>query len=216
MAPRKTGHPARRNPVAVNLARRQQKPFRLPAFLRSEEAAYRWALKHTDIRNQWPVEDEAAERADLRDRIGDYVWKADEIASRGWARIWREVTIPAEADPVEFIDWRCIGKAWSAELQGAGTQGVVPYKGERQRVVLEARVRARDIDWAYGFTSFIYYGRDQWEISLLEDAPVRVEAIVARKYRYDRETVRTALSPPILANTGTSGESWADSCRQRA
>ncbi len=208
MPPRK---PARRNPT-LNLVRRKERPFKLPAFLQSEEAAYRWALRNTDVGNQW--DDEEDGRRDLRRAARRYIAKASEIERRGWARLWRAVTIPAGGDPVAFIDWRCVGKAWSAELQGAGTQGMVPYRGEVQRVVLEARVRARDIDWAYGFTSFVYYGESQWEVSLKQHAPVRVEAIIVRQRRSDGNETRTVLDPPILADTGTSGESWADSCRQ--
>lgn len=67
--------------------------------------------------------------------------------------------------------------------------------------VIEGRVNPKYIDWEYGFTSFMYYGEDQWEVSLLANTPVE---IVAMNDEY--------LARPIEGNTGRAGESWERGC----
>ena len=67
-------------------------------------------------------------------------------------------------------------------------------------------IAPRHVDWEYGFTSFMYYGEDQWEISLENNSPV---AIVALLGAYERD-----FDPPILGNTGSSGEDWHATCKE--
>lgn len=77
--------------------------------------------------------------------------------------------------------------------------GLAPREG--WDVILTGVVRPTDVDWEYGFTSFMIYGEDQWEVSLLSHSPVLVTHLDGRK-----------LHPPVEGTTGTARESWRESC----
>jgi len=90
---------------------------------------------------------------------------------------------------------------------------MVPYQGALEVWLVEGRVRPADIDWEYGFTSFIYYGEDQAEVSMHDHSPVLVTKIVRRGGLFDPEE----LDPPLKGMTGTTEHDvWRPGCESPA
>lgn len=173
-------------------------PSRLPAFLKSPDAAWRWVKKNVDLDADEPGFDDF-----YRERARDYTHRAQKIVEAGRVRLYRAVTVSRQLG-LRGINFDCLGKAWSVEQSGAKTQGMVPDITDPVEVVLVGEVEARWIDWEYGLTSFMHYGEDQWEISLLEDAPVIVTGLIGR-FRRD-------FDKPIQGNVGKAGEVWMNTC----
>lgn len=176
----------------------------LPRFLRTTgTAAWRWALQNTAL--DFDTDRDYRERApEYRERARTYADRAQRIARDGSAEICRAIAVPADRPWRETVRLDCLGKAWSAERCGAGVYGMVPYDVPTREVHLVGRVAASDIDWAYGFESFLIYGEDQWEISLRENARVTLTEV-------DGERLR----PPLVGSSGTAGEYWAHTCPPR-
>lgn len=173
-----------------NPTRRVPKRSRtIPKFLASQEAAERWGDKHID-HNLDP--DTLSERAFAYADFAKGAYRSGEII------VYRAVSVPSR----EHVDFKCLGKAWSREPKGAGVYGSVPWpRGELKTFLITGIVEPKDVDWEYGFTSFLYYGEDQWEISLLENSPVEVT-----------EIEHTPCPRPIRGSSGPSGETWGDTC----
>jgi len=57
--------------------------------------------------------------------------------------------------------------------------------------ILEGNINPKNIDWEYGFHSFIWYGEDQWECALNKGANVKIIAINEKE-----------LEKPIIAIVG--------------
>ena len=174
----------------------------VPPFLRTPEAAAAWAEKNVDVGlfdEPDPIDENPYEYAPgLWERAEAYVDFARHTYREGSVTVWRAVKIPPGTHP----NLRCLGKAWSYEPGGAGVYGMVPYQGPLEVVLMEGRVRASDIDWAYGFTSFIYYGEDQSEVSMHDHSPVLITKI-------GHET----QAPPLRGMTGTTmGDVWRPGC----
>lgn len=168
----------------------------VPKFLRDSGAAVRWARRHLDVEPQ----EQDDKWGWLEELAGEYSWFADQSYASGEIVVFRAVRVRADDD----IRLDCLGKAWSKERRGAGVYGIsrIP-ETEGRDVLIEAVVRPSDVDWEYGFTSFVYYGTDQWEVSMLPYSPVVVTAVNGR-----------ALVPPVVGDTGDAKETWApESCR---
>lgn len=179
---------------------------KLPAFLRSSEAAWRWAQKYVDLDLDADAEDFYRREDFYRERAEDYAYRAREIVRADHATVYRAITVSKQLG-LRGVNFDCLGKAWSDEEGSAGTQGTVPSGiHDPIEIVLIGKVAPRWIDWEYGFTSFMYYGKDQWEISLLENAPVLITGLAGR-FRRD-------FTPPIQGNVGSAGEEWVVTCTE--
>jgi len=161
----------------------------VPPFLRDGSAAFRWAKRHLDL-------DEYA--MDTEDRAALYSDFAHDAYNAGRVQIYRAILIRQNGRP--HIRFDCLGKAWSRVYEGAGVYNPTPAVGNGQTVVLTGIVNPYDIDWEYGFASFVYYGEDQWEVSLLPKTPVLVTHI-------DDDRIE-----PVKGSSGTAGESWMETC----
>ena len=163
----------------------------LPAFLKSGETAFAWAEKHLDLTVDDDPEIAEDELLDYRDKADTYSRFASRAVARGRSLlVYRAVCVQSKGK----IELDNLGKAWSAELSGVGCYN----PGARgKQYVIEAEVSPADVDWEYGFASFMYYGEQQWEISMEKDAPVLVLAIDDERF-----------SPPLLGNTGHAREGW--------
>ena len=76
------------------------------------------------------------------------------------------------------IDWSGIGTHWSFEKSGAGVYGEAMREGKgTQDIILTGITHPQYIDWEYCFTSFMYYGEDQWECALDEGSPITITHI---------------------------------------
>jgi len=185
----------------------------VPAFLRTTEAAAKWAEKHVDTSlfdEPDPVRENPYEFSpELWDRAEAYTAFAHDAYRKGSVTVWRAVKIPPGTTP----NLRCLGKAWSYAPHGAGVYGSVPHQGELEVVVVEGRVRPMDIDWAYGFTSFVYYGEDQSEVSMLDHSPVLVTRIERRGEHGRGVLGAEEFDPPIKGMTGTTEyDMWRPGC----
>ena len=103
------------------------------------------------------------------------------------------ICIPARGD----VELDNLGKAWSLEESGAGCYNPIPHRGATREVLVVGEVSPRDVDWDYGFASFMYYGEEQWEISMEPDSPVWVLEVGEEKF-----------SPPLHGSTGHAQEAW--------
>jgi len=176
----------------------------VPPFLRDADAAFRWARRNVPSVEEdlfdWPRGSPTYEYAisDYENKASLYSDFADEAYAAGRVQIYRAIRVRQNGHP--YIRFDCLGKAWSRTRKGAGVYGIAPKKNGMQDVVLTGIVNPYDVDWAYGFTSFMYYGEDQWEVSLLPKTPVLVTAI---------DDVAIA---PVQGSSGTAGETWRETC----
>ncbi len=169
-------------------------------FLDSIDSAIVWALANVgDAEQSYPTGAEARDferengrgaatvRRDMMEQaVDEYVAKFHEVTSDGEARIWRGITVPANVDPRKWIKWSCLGTYWSFLKRGAGDYGnaydprcewpELP-EGPTRVAIIEAIVPADGIDWEHGFTSFWYYGLDQFECALKPGSKVEVISI---------------------------------------
>ncbi len=197
---RRAGGPAKapRTPLI-----RKNPPARVPAFLRSGEAAWRWARAHTDVLSALKIDDfevDAVEQI-FRDRADVYARFARSLEGHETIELYRAIAIPAHADPHAAIEFRCLGKSWSRYARCTGIYNGPSFQGKHREVVVRAEAPTRGIDWPFGFTSFLFYGEDQWEVSLKPHTRLVVHAVDGR-----------ACLPPIRASTGEAGESWSHTC----
>ena len=172
--------------------------LKVPKFLSNSASALRWAKKNIgDINGYIDGMNEA------QPGLGDefygrqaeaYSDFAKEAYDDGHVVIYRAIQVPE----INQISWTNLGKSWSRTIEGVGVYGIIPYEQVPLReVLLQGTVKPKDIDWEFGFTSFMYYGEDQWEVSMLPNVPVLVTHV-----DYDE------LPQPVLGNTGPAKESW--------
>jgi len=165
----------------------------VPAYLRDGDTALRWAKENLDLSIDEDNHDVAAiEEQDYENKAYAYAYFAMTAFEKPWLKVYRMVCVPSVKD----IQIHNLGKAWSKEERGAGCYGTSGPDGSRS-ILVEGRVRPRDVDWAYGFSSFMMYGEEQWEVSMDENAPVLVTAIDGKSY-----------DPPLKGSTGRAREVW--------
>lgn len=174
---------------------------KVPRFLRDKDSAFRWALKNVgDIKGN--VQEMNEEHPGLGSefygrRAEAYSDFANEAYNQGNVVAHRAIEVPF-VDDVPQIQFHNLGKSWSREPAGAGVYGQIPYRNvPLKNVILTGAVKPVDIDWEYGFASFMYYGEDQWEVSMLRDAPVLVTHLD-----------EVLLPQAILGNSGKAEEDW--------
>jgi len=167
------------------------------SFLSTPEQAWEWAKENVDVEvTEDTLQEDLlsdSERAILEIQLDNYQEKAalysnkyNQIKNAGRVVVYRGVRVVSMDD----IDWSNIGTHWSFEKSGAGVYGEVRRHVRRRGldVLLTGLINAEDIDWEYSFTSFMYYGEEQWECSLNDGATVIVTHINDEK-----------LSEPIRA-----------------
>lgn len=174
----------------------------IPAFLKNVDAAAKWAVKYVDLdfEKDWRESLGFEYDADVRHRALTYSRFAHEAYRKGSIAIWRLVEVPRGTTP----NLQCLGRAWSYQPEGVGSYGTIPYaKGtELERVVMEGRVHARDVDWEYGFASFMVYGEEQSEVSVHDHSPILVVKIG-----------KESFSPPLRGMSGTTPyDVWQPGC----
>lgn len=125
------------------------------------------------------------------DLIDQYHDKYNELRDKNEVTIYRLIKL----NDIANLDTNNIGKHWSFEKEGVGAFGEQhPNRQEMttgKPYILTGVVNPQDIDWIYSFHSFIYYGEDQWECSLEQNATVKIIEINDKK-----------LDKPIIAKVG--------------
>lgn len=174
---------------------------KVPRFLQSGDAALRWAKKNVgDVKGY--IQQMNKEHPGLGDEFygrraeaySDFAREAYKVKA---IDVYRAIQVPVRNDALQ-IAWSNLGKYWSQTDAGAGVYGNIPHSERPLReVLLRGAVEPRYIDWEHGFISFMYYGEDQWEVSLLPMAPVLVTHV-------DYEE----LADPILGNAGPAKGDW--------
>lgn len=184
-------------PVAANA---RQRYVSLPTFLSSGDAALRWASENiSDFDSGSSSDDEAAALRQINEERADeyshFAWRA--FRDDGPITIYRAIAVPMRSDGAPNISFEALGTSWSRRRSGANVYNPVGHEGELVTVVLTGQISPSDIDWEFGFESFMIYGPDQWEVAALPDAPILVTHI-------DDD----ALPEPIAGNSGSEIERW--------
>ena len=154
----------------------------LASFLSTPQQAWEWAKENVDIEfTEDDLRDTSLSESE-RNRLESHIEMNKERASlysikynyikknSGNIVIYRVIKVLS----FDNIDWDNIGTHWSFEKEGAGAYGDIRpniiKKGAD--ILLTGMVNVKDIDWAYCFTSFMYYGEAQWECALDDGAKV--------------------------------------------
>ncbi len=155
------------------------------SFLSSYETARKYAYDNIDdVAEAFDAYDEDPDnihishsRDNYIDLIDLYVDKYNELKTQKSVTIYRLVKLNSLND----LDVTNIGMHWSFERDGVGDYGGVhPNSGMTKTgkpFVLEGDVDTKYINWIYGFSSFIWYGEDQWECALNKGAKVIIDKI---------------------------------------
>ena len=158
-------------------------------FLSDPDLALAWAMENVDL--SYSPED--LEEAEERDRdyiaaiLSQYMERAtsysdmyNEVIFKSSVTLYRALVIkvdpnlPHHEGNVRAINWDNLGTHWSFKLDRAGPYGFSGSDKGMVNIVIKGSVSPGSIDWEYGFTSFMYYGEDQWECALDDDAPIKV------------------------------------------
>lgn len=178
---------------------------KIPKFLMNKQAAFRWAKKNVGNIKDY-VREMNAEQPGLG--LGDefygrraeaYSDFAQEVYEDGEVVIYRAILVP-KINGVPQISLSNLGKSWSRTLDGVGVYGNIPYEEMETKlleVVVQGIVKPKDVDWEFGFASFMYYGEDQWEVSLLPNVPVLVTHLE-----------QDELPQAVRGNSGPAQETW--------
>ena len=184
----------------------------IPAWMRDDDRALAHIKRYfnTDSyvrETPWDPEssgEEIDEQA-LWDDVSEYVSFAQYAAYENEPiELYRALELEVKHGKL-LLNVGCLGKAWSRYRSGAGVYGIVPHergKKETAKIVIAAMVTPKDVDWEYGLQSFLYYGQDQWEISVKQNKKVLLVEVDGRR-----------LEPSVRANTGPATESWVNEKR---
>lgn len=108
------------------------------------------------------------------ERIELYVDKYNELKNSNKITIYRLIKL----NSIKDLDIKDIGKHWSFDENGVGAYGErhpnIKMMKTGEPYILEAIINPKDIDWIYGFQSFIWYGEDQWECALNKGTNVKI------------------------------------------
>lgn len=144
-------------------------------FLDTPAGAYRWAKRCvTDLYLDEPYRKEQVQRL-----CRLYSERFNYVKQHGQTTIHRAVTL----DHPDQIVWDRLGNYWSFKPEGVGDYGNAYHEPrwpqlqtKGQIYILTAQVQFKGIDWPHGFTSFLYYGTDQWECAIEDRATLQVTA----------------------------------------
>lgn len=155
------------------------------SFLSNYESARKYAYENIDdVAEAFDAYDEDPDdihasysRDNYIELINLYVDKYNELKTQNSVTIYRLIKLNSLKD----LDINNIGMHWSFEEDGVGAYGEQhPNRGMMstgKSFVLEGVVNPKYIDWIYGFSSFIWYGEDQWECALIKGAKVIINSI---------------------------------------
>lgn len=156
------------------------------SFLSSYDTAKKYAYENIDdvadafdAYNQNPdnIQNEYA-YDNYIERIELYVDKYNHLKNQNVVEIYRLVKL----NSLKNLDLKNIGMHWSFEKSGVGDYGgyhpkQIHNNPNAKPYVLTAYVNPKDIDWVYGFNSFIWYDEDQWECALNKNTKVIITHI---------------------------------------
>lgn len=140
--------------------------------LSSSSTAYEWALENVD-----GVSDADGPYVELNEnRAEQYSDKYNDVMSESSIKLYRAVCLKK----IEDLNLDKVGTHWSFTPEGVGCYGTMKEIPGSKEFILTGKVNPKDIDWEYGFTSFMWYGEDQWECALNPGAPVEILKIDAK------------------------------------
>lgn len=144
--------------------------------LSSVSKAKEWALKNiNDLDGDEDEDGEIKLTEQIEQRISDYCWRYQEEMKQTSVTVYRALCLKKRED----LDLKKLGPWWSFEKDGVGCYGT--DHGGKIMVVLQADIAPRYIDWETGFTSFLWYGEDQWEAALEPGSPITLTHIDEKK-----------------------------------
>lgn len=180
----------------------KNKIVQAPKFLSTRKTATAWAKKNTD--SSPDKYSEPYEHDLFNDRVDVYVFSCQDAFER-WNYNKEPITIfraivTKMKNGAPYINIDSLGKAWSIKRKGARPQNrkwLPEWAGEEVTALIQGSVSPIDVDWEYGFTSFLEYGEDQFEVSVNKHVPITVTHINDEK-----------LPDPIIGNSGDAQEEW--------
>lgn len=109
----------------------------------------------------------------IENLIKEYMWFFIDYKDEKEITIYRLLRLNT-IDDLELDD---IGKYWSFDESGVGDygSGTREFKGD-EKFILTGLVNPKNIDWEYGFTSYLYYP-NQSECALKSGTKVKIIAI---------------------------------------
>lgn len=106
----------------------------------------------------------------IHERIRDYIYKYKQVTSKPTITLYRAIVLKKD---MSNLNLKNIGSHWSFEEKGAGSYGLNrAMRKDETEFTFTGVAQTKDIDWEYGFTSFLYYGEEQWECALNPGAKV--------------------------------------------
>jgi hypothetical protein len=165
------------------------------------------AVEEYAVRNCFHDYEEKYVRAEAR----AYAAIARELARAGGARVWRRIRIPADVDPVKFIRWDCVGRAWTLDESCAEVFNPYPHgSAPRTDVVLEGWVTPDSVDWMTGICKVVMVGAtEEAELPLNAYASISIRSMTVK---VGEDAHRMTFRPAIEANAGPAHDGWARGC----
>ena len=187
-------------------------PRQLPEFMRTEESMFAWAENEaSDFFSQGELDEETV-KDEMWDLVYDYRSQAKRVMRDGEVVGYRYIRV-LEDRWQDRINWDCLGKYWSWELDGAGVQEGPSGEGPWVDVLLVGRLKFEDIDWEHGFYSYVFY-TDQKEIAAEANRQVVVEAIGLKPKKWGEAPKLQKLKPPVTGNVGpVEIDNWSEVCK---
>lgn len=146
-------------------------------FLENSDSAWDWAQKNIPDLMAEEEAQTAEEKAYLsiyKERAMAYSDFYNSIKDKKEIIVYRMIRVGS----IDELNWEELGVYWSFKKSGAQVLGDAPGRGDYNRdVLISAKISPQVIDWEHGFTSFMYYGEDQFECALIKGSPVEVIAI---------------------------------------
>jgi hypothetical protein len=150
------------------------------AVLENSEEAEKYALENIDSVQEAFEKKEEGDSSSYNyylEEIEEYVDIYHGAKRKNEIEIYRALVLNSADD----LDLNNIGKHWSFKKEGAGVYGGGhPMAGmfkDGRSFLLTGIVNFKDIDWLYGFHSYVWYGESQSECALKEGAIIKVIAI---------------------------------------
>lgn len=146
-------------------------------WLEDTKSALKWALKNLpDARQDYPKGNSDLARSlryDKEESIEEYVSNYYTVMAKGKADVFRMLAVSSDWSEVDWV-------YWSFSREGAGVYSGA-QKGSDTYVLLKATANFDQIDWEHGFTSFWYYGMEQFECALISGSEIVVDKIYESK-----------------------------------
>jgi hypothetical protein len=156
-------------------------------FLDSYLTAKQWAEEN--VPDSFDAEDHYLEGI-IYPRIREYVDFFNSTKSKGEITLYRAIVLKSD---MSNLNLKNIGSHWAFEKSGAGSYGLNrDKKKDESEFIFTGIAKTKDIDWEYGFESYLYYGEEQKECALEPGTKVTLTHVDDKK-----------MQKPLIGVVGT-------------